>query len=365
MTFQSIRYGKKMAAFGLLLVATFCMGRHVGISADKPSDAASTAARGSSPSPKRTYHNQITPIENRRFEAPPLIEQAGADLSVRAWRFSYNARGIIEVPNCIRADRTAAIMVHPWGIDDGQGWRTPEPAGVADFCTVEKNHLAGRHTAKIVNPLLKRLRKHVNLVLYSLRGSEHPAHKHVYHSARYRPTAQERARGIKKLRRILSEFEYRGEPLPAELTISDEHPFRDYFQQFPEIDAGPKYNNNEFWDLPIPACSDVDVHPDDVVYYDADGYAGLRDFLKEQGVEHVILTDYATDMCFYSTTAGYQNLSRDFNVFLVGDATLATFPANNTPRYATNAHISYASLNQFVTQCSWINFDKEEEVSDK
>jgi hypothetical protein len=38
----------------------------------------------------------------------------------------------------------------------------------------------------------------------------------------------------------------------------------------------------------------------------------------------------------------------------VGDATLATFPANATPRYTTNAHISFASLNQLITQVSWI-----------
>ena len=80
--------------------------------------------------------------------------------------------------------------------------------------------------------------------------------------------------------------------------------------------------------------------------YDAEGYAPLRDFLKKNGVRHVLLTGYATDMCFCKTTAGYENLSKDFNVFLVGDATLATFPANGTPRFATNAPISFASLNQ-------------------
>jgi nicotinamidase-related amidase len=80
----------------------------------------------------------------------------------------------------------------------------------------------------------------------------------------------------------------------------------------------------------------------------------MRDFLKAQGIRHVLLTGYATDMCYCKTTAGYENLSRDFNVFLVGDASLATFPANNTPRYATNAHISFAALNQLVTQVSWV-----------
>lgn len=56
-------------------------------------------------------------------------------------------------------------------------------------------------------------------------------------------------------------------------------------------------------------------------------------------MRHILLTGYATDMCFCKTTAGYENLSKDFNVFLVGDATLATFPANKTARYATNAAV--------------------------
>src|SRR5262245_34058720 len=68
-----------------------------------------------------------------RFEASPLIKDAKGDLAVRAWRFSYNARGIIEIPNQLEAARTAIVVVHPWGIDDGQGWNTPEPAGVAMF----------------------------------------------------------------------------------------------------------------------------------------------------------------------------------------------------------------------------------------
>jgi nicotinamidase-related amidase len=80
----------------------------------------------------------------------------------------------------------------------------------------------------------------------------------------------------------------------------------------------------------------------------------LKDFLKQNNVRHVLLTGYATDMCFCRTTAGYENLSRDFNVFLVGDATLAIFPANSQPHHATNAHISFASLNHLITQVSWI-----------
>ena len=223
--------------------------------------------------PKRIYQNQLTLLENppplladypeyvqpvierQRFEAPVLVDEEGADLAVRAWRYSYNARGIIEMPNRLRADHTAVIVVHPWGIDDGQGWRTPEPNGVAFFCTPAKNHFAAGHTREVIEPFLKR---------------------------------------------------------------------------------------------------DITMHKDDVVAYDDDGYPPLRDFLKHQGVRHILLTGYATDMCFCSTTAGYQNLSKDFNVFLMGDATLPTFPANATPKYATNAHISFASINQLVTQVSWV-----------
>jgi uncharacterized protein with von Willebrand factor type A (vWA) domain len=68
-------------------------------------------------------------------------------------------------------------------------------------------------------------------------------------------------------------------------------------------------------------------------------------------------------MCYKETTAGYKNLSQDFNVFLVGDATLATYPANSTPRFATNAHISFAALNQLVTQVSWVKPLNESKTS--
>ena len=123
-----------------------------------------------------------------------------------------------------------------------------------------------------------------------------------------------------------------------------------------DTDAGPRYNNAGFWDLPIPVTKDIDVHPDDVVVYDRQGYAPLKAFLQKHGVRHVLLTGYATDMCFARTTAGYENLAKDFNVFLVGDATLATFPANATPRFATNAAVSFASLNHLITQVSWVKW---------
>lgn len=324
--------------------------------------------------PVRTYQNKLTPLTHprpilhdwpefvqpvvdiTRYEAPAIVNDEDADLHVRAWRWSYNARGIIEMPNHLRASETALVCVHPWGIDDGQGWRTPEPAGVADFCTPEKNHLSHEHIKKVLNPFIQKMRPRVAFVMYSQPGPEDAIRKKLYRSVRGKPTDEDRAQGARELHEKLNSFEYKGEPVPSTLELSAHTPVIDYFKQFPGLDSSARYNNEGFWELPIPVVKSIETHPDDVLIYDAEGYEPLRDFLKANGVRHVLLTGYATDMCFKATTAGYENLSKDFNVFLVGDATLATFPANQTPAYATNAAISFAALNQLVTQVSWIEY---------
>jgi hypothetical protein len=324
------------------------------------------------PPARRVYENRLLPItkpeplladhpefvepirETARFEAPALVDDAGADLQVRAWRFCYNARGIIEMPNHLRAAETVVIVVHPWGVDDGQGWNTPQPAGVVDFCTPAKNSLAGKHTRQVIDPLLKALRGNVAFVMYSLPGDEDPIRKKLYRSFTGNPTSAEREQGMRELDAKLKGFSYKGEALPTTLDLSRDKPVVDYFEQFKGLDAGPKFNGAGFWDLPIPVTRDLDPDPADIVIYDKPGYKPLKEFLQKHRIRHVLLAGYATDMCFRRTTAGFENLSRDFNVFLVGDATLATFPANPNPRFATNAAISFAALEQLVTQTSWI-----------
>ncbi|RLT11490.1 MAG: isochorismatase family protein [Planctomycetota bacterium] len=326
----------------------------------------------------RTYQNQLRRIENAKplladypeyfepiqeeahFEAAAIVNDEGADLHVRAWRFSYNARGIIEMPNHLRAAETAVIMVHPWAIDDEWGWRSPQPNGVADFCTPTKNAVAATHTKEVVDPFLKRLRGKAACVMYSLPGPADPVRTKIYRSFSRVPTAVEREAGEKELRQVLADFDYTGEPLPETLTLGNETPVIDYFKQFPGLDSGARFNHEGFWNLPIPVCTSVSVDPQDVVIYDAEGYAPLREFLKKNGVRHVLLTGYATDMCYCRTTAGYENLSKDFNVFLVADASLATFPSNTSPRFAVNAAISFAALNQLITQVSWVTLEPEQ-----
>jgi len=322
----------------------------------------------------RTYENKLTPIkkpkplladhpewvepirETNRWEAPAIVNDADADLHVRAWRWSYNARGSIEIPNHLRASQTAIVMVHPWGIDDGQGWNTPEPAGVADFCTPAKNHLAAKHTRGVIVPFHKSLRGKVAALLYSLPGTCDPIRRKAYRSLEHNPSPEERKEGAKELDAKLRGFQYRGDSLSKTLSLSEDRPVVDYFKQFPGLDSSARFENAGFWDLPIPLTVDVEASPDDIVIYDGEGYPKLRDYLRAQGVRHVLLTGYATDMCYARTCAGYENLSKDFNVFLVGDATLATYPAHVTPKFATSAHIAFASLNQLVTQVSWIKY---------
>src|SRR4051794_21058627 len=171
----------------------------------------------------RTYENRLILLDNppplladhpefvepvrelARFEAPVLVDDEGADLHVRAWRFSYNARGIIEMPNRLRAADTALIVVHPWGIDDGQGWKTPEPNGVCDFCTPSKNALASRHTRDVVNPFLKSMRGKLAFVMYSLPGDEDPIRKKLYRSFESTPTKEQRDQGARELKTKLAD----------------------------------------------------------------------------------------------------------------------------------------------------------------
>jgi len=297
----------------------------------------------------------IAPVEEAyRYEAPTLVNDDGADLSVRAWRFSYNARGIIEMPNRLRARDTAVIVVHPWAIDDAWGWRTPEPAGVAFACTPERNKLCHEHARQVVNPLLQRLRGKVGLVAYSLPGNEDLNRSLIYRSIRRQPSVADRLAGTQRLTEQLRNYPYRGQPVDTTLQLDSSRLVASYFEAFRGLDASEKFEGEGYWKLPIPVMKSIDVGLEDLVIYDAEGYAPLRDFLKAQGIRHVLLAGYHADMCVCRTTAGYENLSRDFNLFLVGDAVLATFPANTSPRHATNQTVSFASLTQLITQSSWI-----------
>jgi len=245
-------------------------------------------------------------------------------------------------------------MVHLWGIDDGHGLETPEPAGCAFFCTKEKNALVEGHIRDTINPLLARLRARVALVGYSMPGVEDDIRRLLYASVRTRPEDLDVAEGERRLREVLAGQDFRGHELVQSLELDDAHPLAGYLCRTPSTDASESYNGGGFWQLPMPVHRAVERAPSDLVFYDGEGYEVVRDFLRQRGVRHVLLCGYATDMCVKGTTCGYDNLCADFNVFLVGDATMATFPASRTPALATQVALCNAALRQMITQVSWI-----------
>jgi hypothetical protein len=281
------------------------------------------------------------------------VDEPNANLTVRAWRFWYNARGIVEMENHLQAKATAIIMVHPWGIDDGHGMETPEPAGVAFMCVKYKNVAVGDHIRQVVNPFLRRLRDYVGLVGYSMPLVEDDIRKLLYASINTPPEALKPEEGERRLQEKLRGFNFTGTPLMQDTALDPTRPVSSYMENTPSTDAYTGVNPPGYWDLPMPVHAALERKPTDLVFYDGEGYEKVRDYLKSKGIRHVLLTGYCTDMCVKATTCGYENLSKDFNLFLVGDATLATYPGSTTPRYATQVALANAALWQLVTQVNW------------
>ncbi len=301
------------------------------------------------------YPEFVEPLQcEDRYLTAPVVDEPTGDLTVRAWRYWYNVRGIVEMENRLEARATAIIMVHPWGIDDDHGLVTPEPAGCAFFCTREKNQLAGRHITQVVNPFLQRLRERVGLVGYSMPRGEDDLRKLLYASIDTPPGALNPPEGERRLGELLRAHSFTGTPLVAELALDPRNPAHSYMTQTPSTDAHRGANGEGFWELPMPVHSALDRRPTDLVFYDGEGYEKVRDCLRCRGIRHVLLIGYATDMCVKATTCGWDNLAQDFNLFLVGDATLATFPASTTPRFATQVALHNTALWQLVTQASWV-----------
>ena len=319
-----------------------------------------------------TYHNHLTRLQNApplladfpefieplrcedRYLALPVVNEPEGDLEVRAWRYWYNARGIVEMENRLEAKATALITVHPWGIDDGHGLRTPDPAGCAFLCTPKKNQFVTRHMERVVSPFVRRLRDRVGLVACSMPGVEDNIRKLLYASIETRPEDLDFVRGERLMRELLDSVSFTGKPLARKIDLDPDRPVWSYMTLTPSTDAHTGYNGEGYWELPMPIHAALDRQPSDLVFYDEEGYPKVRDYLKTRGIRHVLLAGYCTDMCVKATTCGYDNLCRDFNLFLVGDATMATFPASTTPCFATQVALHNAALWQLITQVGWV-----------
>ena len=306
------------------------------------------------------YPEYIEPLQyETRYLAPPVVNEEDGELLVRSWRYWYHVRGIVEMENRLEAKATAIMNLHPWGVDDGHGLKTPEPNGVVLFCARFKNDFSLEHIKDVVNPFMRRLRPHIAVVVHSLTTREDGIRKLLYPSISTTPEELDVALGEKLLAELLGNHKFEGQPLISKLTLDAQKPLPGYFEQTPPVDAGDYYNGPGFWELPMPIVKGLDFGEGDIVMYDDEGYPKIRDYLKSKGVRHILMVGHATDVCIIHTTCGYLNMNQDFNVFLVGDATLATYPASTTPKYSTQAVLADAALNLMITQVSWVKFDAE------
>jgi hypothetical protein len=280
----------------------------------------------------------IEPGEFERYVGPALVDTPGGDLIVRAWKYvpdvpDFGSPGIVESYNVLRSDRTALILVHPWGIEDGQGWGYPQAYNAYGYAfegLLSDNLLVLDHMDDLVKPFVDSMRGRLPLVAYSEPAGPDAVRGKLYRDYDSQPGAALRAQG-----RL-------------------------------EIEAYLNGLTGTQWPDKIPVHGYLDYAPNDVVIYDDLGYAALRDFLQSHGIENVLFGGYATDMCVISTTAGYQNLTQHFNVFVVGTATLAAWPTTPDPFNGYDPHPTRDELitaSQHpgahpiaVTQASWIRF---------
>ena len=197
--------------------------------------SAASSDRGAGDEPAtRIYENRLKPIANprpilgdypnfvepvrelARFEAPILIDDPDADLEVRAWRFSYNARGIIEVPNRLR--------VKPDGRHRGASLGHRRRPGLA--------HARARRSCVSMHPGQEQDRARSRRQGYQSVPQDHASQSRpargLQSSGNGGPdspedlpfaaqTAQqsERQEGERELKAKLASFDYQGQPVPA------------------------------------------------------------------------------------------------------------------------------------------------------
>ena len=215
------------------------------------------------------WTKHIKPIgkdEFRRFRGPALVDQAGGDLLVRAWKFmpevpGQATGGIVESRNRLKSKHTALVIVHPWGLEDGQGWKGPQAYNLYGYAFMglrEDNVLCLDHLKDVVRPFVQSMRGRLPVVGYSLPGTPDAIRGKMY-------------RGYDDNR-----------PSDAQRT-----------QGRAELEAYMNALSGKQWPAYIPVSRNLDDQPDDLIIYDGSGYPALKNYLRKQGIEHVLLGDTA------------------------------------------------------------------------
>ena len=314
---------------------------------------------------------------DERFLAPPVVYEEHGEIEVRSWRYWYNARGIIEMTNRLDADATAIINLLAWGVDDGGGLQSPEPAGTVLSGTPKKNALFPRQVRQVINPFLDRMGSHTVLIGHTLPGKEDPVRRLLYPSLSNGGKTPDEEKGRRMLRSVLTSHTFTG-PKPEEIiSLDNDIPLTSYLLEMPSSHANTSYSGSGYNELPVPLVKGLVRTANEIVFYEGDGYDTIRDYLKSRGIRHILVLGFFEKETILPThpraedktantsvTAGFgsectiETLGKDFNIFLVGDAMRTTFPASDTPRFAVQAELAKLSGEYMVTQVGWVTVVK-------
>ena len=113
------------------------------------------------------------------------------------------------------------ILVHPWGIDDGQGWKNPQASncyGYAFMGLHKDNLLCLDHLKDVVRPLVQSLRGRLPVVAYSLPGSPDAVRGKIYRDYTNLPDPAVRAQAQKELEAYLNSLS--GKQWPKMIPVS-------------------------------------------------------------------------------------------------------------------------------------------------
>ena len=174
--------------------------------------------------------------------------------------------GIIEVPNRLSSSRTAVIVVHPWGIDDGQGLAQPRAGRrrVSMHPGEEQDRARAcrqGHRSRFSRPCAVKLAYSWAIAFRELRirsGGRSTARSAASPQSRNAGKASESSRPSSKAS-ITAGSQY-----PVRSTVDSQTPALAYFKQFPGLDAGPAFDGTRILELPIPVMKPIEV-----------GFAGL------------------------------------------------------------------------------------------
>ena len=285
------------------------------------------------------------------LEAPAWWTTERADLHVRAWRWSYNARGIIEMPHHLRAKRPpwswfirrASMMVRVEH-RSRRAWPTLHAA---------KNHRRPPH-ARVIQPVPQSPFK-VAFVMY-LPSDEKARCASSRRSFNHTPSGQA-SRRCWELRRKLTSFHLSRRAAPATLQLLSRQAGGHYFQAIPGPDAGRATTTPAFGTCRSPSRA-TSTCTRTASWSKTPRLEPLKKFLLQHGVRHILLTGYATDMCFARTCAGPSRERVEGLQCLSRRRPPRWRPSRRTrPRRHERPHLLRRARSPDRTQVSWIRFD--------